>query len=160
MPEVYFAGLSRITSQKKRFDTQESSQRSSGRGTFTNVAGVPTCYASHATILMTDDGATTRSNLRSTTRLLTNLMVSSSLIVAATCNPCVQATVTETACTTGRFDGPTSLSIAAAAGGKARKRRKARNAPRAWQNEDVDNNQDIYQDNQTTNNALIERKSR
>jgi hypothetical protein len=62
--------------------------------------------------------------------------------------------------TTGKLDGPASLSIAAAAGGKAWKRRKARKAPKAWQNEDVDNNQDIDQDNQITNNALTERKSR
>lgn len=80
-------------------------------------------------------------------------------ILAATCDPCVQTTGTEAAAAARKLDGAASLSIAATAGGKTWKRRKARKAPEVWQDEEVDDGQNIDRDNQVTDHALTERKS-
>ncbi|KEQ58583.1 uncharacterized protein M437DRAFT_69740 [Aureobasidium melanogenum CBS 110374] len=69
-------------------------------------------------------------------------------ILAATCDPCVQTTGTEAAAAARKLDGAASLSIAATAGGKTWKRRKPRKAPEVWQDEEVDDGQNIDRDNQ------------
>lgn len=81
-------------------------------------------------------------------------------ILAATCDPCVQTTVTEAAVTAGKLDGAASFTIAATTGGETWKRRKARKAPKAWQDEEVEDEQHINRDDQITNHALTKRESR